>query len=392
MAKEEAMNNRKYTYKNSIPKSLKKKKRKNLSQSPYKTQKKKSIHKRKTHHISRLLSYVKLPSVLLIASLMTIILVIPTLIVVPFNQKESTHANKESTESEEEVTIEQDDDSALSVAVMRTQSEEVENIPLETYVARVVASEMPAEFELEALKAQALAARTYIVNYLLHNESPEDPNVTDGTEHQVYKNDEELRRQWGSDYQWKMEKLTEAVEATKGKILTYNNAPITPAYFSTSNGYTENSEDYWENEIPYLRSVESKWDEKSPEYLDQQILTIPEVAQALDIDLPESTYISMDVTRTNSQRVKELTIGDHTFSGREVREKLQLQSSDFSIEQKNNHLIFKTKGYGHGVGMSQYGANGMAKEGKNYEDIVKYYYKDIEVNSLNQVAPTLVSN
>lgn len=392
MAKEEAMNNRKYTYKNSIPKSLKKKKRKNLSQSPYKTQKKKSIHKRQTHHISRLLSYVKLPSVLLIASLMTIILVIPTLIVVPFNQKESTHANKESTESEEEVTIEQDDDSALSVAVMRTQSEEVENIPLETYVARVVASEMPAEFELEALKAQALAARTYIVNYLLHNESPEDPNVTDGTEHQVYKNDEELRRQWGSDYQWKMEKLTEAVEATKGKILTYNNAPITPAYFSTSNGYTENSEDYWENEIPYLRSVESKWDEKSPEYLDQQILTIQEVAQALDIDLPESTYISMDVTRTNSQRVKELTIGDHTFSGREVREKLQLQSSDFSIEQKNNHLIFKTKGYGHGVGMSQYGANGMAKEGKNYEDIVKYYYKDIEVNSLNQVAPTLVSN
>ena len=384
------MNNRKYTYKNSIPKSLKKKKRKNLSQSPYKTQKKKSIHKRQTHHISRLLSYVKLPSVLLIASLMTIILVIPTLIVVPFNQKESTHANKESTESEEEVTI--NDDSALSVAVMRTQSEEVENIPLETYVARVVASEMPAEFELEALKAQALAARTYIVNYLLHNESPEDPNVTDGTEHQVYKNDEELRRQWGSDYQWKMEKLTEAVEATKGKILTYNNAPITPAYFSTSNGYTENSEDYWENEIPYLRSVESKWDEKSPEYLDQQILTIQEVAQALDIDLPESTYISMDVTRTNSQRVKELTIGDHTFSGREVREKLQLQSSDFSIEQKNNHLIFKTKGYGHGVGMSQYGANGMAKEGKNYEDIVKYYYKDIEVNSLNQVAPTLVSN
>src|SRR5699024_1789066 len=234
MAKEEAMNNRKYTYKNSIPKSLKKKKRKNLSQSPYKTQKEKSIHKRQTHHISRLLSYVKLPSVLLIASLMTIILVIPTLIVVPFNQKESTHANKESTESEEEVTI--NDDSALSVAVMRTQSEEVENIPLETYVARVVASEMPAEFELEALKAQALAARTYIVNYLLHNESPEDPNVTDGTEHQVYKNDEELRRQWGSDYQWKMEKLTEAVEATKGKILTYNNAPITPAYFSTSNG------------------------------------------------------------------------------------------------------------------------------------------------------------
>lgn len=391
MAKEEEMTNRKYTYKNSIHKALNKKKR-NMSYPWNKKQKmnKRPNPKRSTHPITQLLSFVKLPSVLLIASLITIILIIPTLIVILFNQEDPTHANRELEEDSQHITVEEDE-SALSVAVMRTASEQVENIPLETYVARVVASEMPAEFELEALKAQGLAARTYIVNYLLHHKAADDPNVTDGTEHQVYKNDDELRRQWGSDYDWKMKKLTEAVEATKGKILTYNNAPITPAYFSTSNGFTENSEDYWENEIPYLRSVESPWDEKSPEYLDQQVFTVADVAHVLNIDLPANTYIPMDITRTNSQRVKQLVIGDHTFTGREVREKLQLQSSDFSIEQKNNHLIFTTKGYGHGVGMSQYGANGMAKEGKNYEAIVKYYYKDVEVSSLNEVAPTLVS-
>src|SRR5699024_1249324 len=142
----------------------------------------------------------------------------------------------------------------------------------------------------------------------------------------------------------------------------------TPSYFSTSNGFTENSEDYWENKIPYLRSVESPWDEQSPKFLDQQIFTIDDLATVLNVELPENTYIPMDVTRTESNRVKQFTLADHTFTGRDIREKLKLQSSDFSVKQKNNHLIFTTKGYGHGVGMSQYGANGMAKDGKSYKE------------------------
>src|SRR5699024_1238993 len=132
---------------------------------------------------------------------------------------------------------------------------------LETYVTRVIASEMPTEFELEALKAQGVVARTYIVSHLLHQE---ETNISDTTDHQVYRNEEELRELWGDDFQHKMGKLTEAVAATKGEILTYNEWPITASYFSTSNGYTENSEDYWEEDIPYLRSVPSPWDEDSP--------------------------------------------------------------------------------------------------------------------------------
>lgn len=319
---------------------------------------------------------------------MTIILVVPTLIVAPFlkdNKNQSMASEKEYIDPESEP-------SSLSVAVMRVNSEEIEDVPLETYVARVIASEMPVEFEMEALKAQGLAARTYIVNHLLHRESSEESDVTDTTSHQVYKNEQELRDQWGSQFNENMEKLEKAALATKGEILTYKNTPITAAFFSTGNGYTENSEDYWEDEFPYLRSVKSPWDEDSPMFLDQKTFTIKEVEKALDISLEHNSTIPIELFRTDSQRVKQLNISDHSFSGRDVREKLQLKSSDFTIEQNNNHLIFKTKGYGHGIGMSQYGANGMAKEGEDYQNIVNHYYKDIEISTVEEIAPTLVSS
>ncbi|WP_226376819.1 stage II sporulation protein D [Oceanobacillus halotolerans] len=334
----------------------------------------------------------KFPSVFAIGGLLTIILVIPTLIVTPFvsgDEQEDITVEKEMTE----VALTADD-SPFSVAVMRNESEEVEDIPLENYVARVVASEMPAEFELEALKAQSLAARTYIINHMIHQGAggnTEDVYVTDTVKHQVYKDEAELRQQWGNDYHWKMNKINEAVVATKGEILTYDNTTITPAFFSTSNGYTENSEDYWESELPYLRSVESPWDEDSPKFLDQKVFTIEEVEQLLAIDLPDRENVSVEISRTESDRVHELTIAGNTFSGRDIREDLGLQSSDFTIEQKNNHLIFKTEGFGHGIGMSQYGANGMAKEGKDYREIVQYYYQGVEISEVTDTAPMLVS-
>src|SRR5699024_8594459 len=120
-------------------------------------------------------------------------------------------------------------------------------------------AEMPADFEIEALKAQAVAARTYVVNHLVHN-NDEQAVMTDTTEHQVYKNEAELKDLWGSDYRWKMDKITNAVMATENEIITYNNEPITPTFFSMSNGYTEDAEAYWGNDLPYLKSVESKWE------------------------------------------------------------------------------------------------------------------------------------
>ncbi|MFC4558058.1 stage II sporulation protein D [Virgibacillus kekensis] len=331
----------------------------------------------------------KVPGILFFSTLIIIILVIPTLVVVPYvneGQEQDVTVEKEATKTAIKLG-----ESPFSVAVMRAGSDEVENVPLETYVSRVVASEMPAEFELQALKAQALAARTYIVDHVLHNGKAADSEVTDTVNDQVYHNEKELRKLWGSDYNWKMNKIKKAVAETQGEILTYKGEPITPAFFSTSNGYTENSEDYWKNKVPYLRSVKSPWDENSPKYLDQKIFKVSEVANLLGVDLPENKTLSFEISRTEGNRVAQLGVAGETFTGRQVRETLKLRSSDFTIEQKNDHLIFQTKGYGHGIGMSQYGANGMAEEGKTYKEIVTYYYQGVEVSTVNETAPTLVA-
>jgi stage II sporulation protein D len=330
----------------------------------------------------------KIPSVFLVAALLMIMLAVPTLIVIPFGTEQHHEAASVETKAEPAVELES---SPISVAVMRQAYDEVENVDLEEYVVRVVASEMPAEFEKEALKAQALAARTYIINHKLYMENSEEYDVTDTVTHQVYKDDYELQTQWGSDYEWKINKIKKAVNETQGEILTYNDAPITPAFFSTSNGYTENSEDYWENELPYLRSVESHWDEDSPKFMDQKTFSFEQIKEALGIELPYDEAINIEVTLTESERVDQLMLNGNELSGREVREKLDLQSSDFSIKQRDNHLIFTTKGYGHGIGMSQYGANGMAEEGHSYKDIVHYYYQDVEISNVTDAAPALVS-
>jgi stage II sporulation protein D len=334
----------------------------------------------------------KKPSILVILSLFTVILLIPTLIVVPYIQTSGVERESVNTASEKPVVLHASD-SPFSVSVFRTQESEVEKVPLELYVTRVVASEMPADFELEALKAQALAARTYIVKHLQHpqEELLEGADVTDTIQHQVYKNEAELRRIWGTDYSWKINKIKKAVVQTAGQIITYEGKPITPAFFSTSNGYTENSEDYWENKLPYLRSVASPWDKKSPKFKDQKIFTVDKVEELLGVTIHSGSEGLAEISRTDSNRVDQITIGDKTFSGREVREKLQLRSSDFEIKQKNHHMIFTTEGFGHGIGMSQYGANGMAKEGKTYKEIVKYYYKGTKVSEITTTVPKLAS-
>lgn len=277
--------------------------------------------------------------------------------------------------------------SPIEVSIKRSETEEIETIPLEQYVASVVSSEMPATFHSNALKAQAIAARTYIVNHLLRDE---DEVISDTTNHQVYRDKTELQTLWGADFHWKWEKINRAVNETEGLIITYENEPITPTFFSMSNGYTEAAEHYWGNELPYLKSVESKWEEGLPNFKTQEIFTITELNTLLDTQLSQGVAIPIHVTRTPSQRVNEVKINNQTYTGRQIREKLGLRSTDFTIEQKNNHFIFTTKGYGHGVGMSQYGANGMAEEGKTYEQILSYYYQNITISELSKSVPDLL--
>lgn len=317
-----------------------------------------------------------------------IIVIVPTMVVL-FSSGGGKDGQTMNTEKNLPVfqEIKQESD-PIKVSVTRHQTGKIEKVPLEEYVALVVASEMPAEFNLEALKAQAIAARTYVVNHLLHDD---DKLITDTTEHQVYRNKDELQQLWGSDFQWKWQKIRQAVNETKQMIITYNGKPITPTFFSMSNGYTEDAKYYWGNDFPYLKSVESKWEESLPNFTSQEIFTIEELKGKLNLSVSTLSEMTMNIKRTPSQRVGELTIGNESFTGREIREKLNLRSTDFTIKQQGNHFIFTTKGYGHGVGMSQYGANGMGEEGKTYEQILTYYYKDIEINEIKESASSLMA-
>ena len=308
------------------------------------------------------------PIIIIVAIFLVLTFLLPTLLVTPTisSSKEEPQTKKEALKEKEEVT---------EVAVFRYATNEIETIPLEEYVTGVVASEMPAEFELEALKAQALTARTYILNQLLHGDKtslPEGADITDTTAHQVYKNKEEVSKIKG----WK--KIHQAVEETAGEILTYDGKPITAAFFSTSNGYTENAEEYWQNQIPYLKSVESPWDKHAPTFEVQTKIPLNEFQQKLGITLTGDELGEIK-KRTTGKKIAQIELAGKTFTGREIREKLNLRSTDFTWEQKGNEIMITTRGYGHGVGMSQYGANGMAKEGKDYRDIVTHYYKDIEI-------------
>lgn len=335
------------------------------------------------------LSFFKRPSFLVIGSLVMIILIMPTLIVAPYIHTDKQQAITNKLEAE--TAAAKANESPFAVPVMRVSADQVEDIPLKNYIAGVLASEMPASFEIEALKAQALAARTYVITTILHKEKAAKYAVEDTIKDQVYKDPEQLRKLFGVDYEEKMNKINKAVAATQGEILTYKDEPIDALFFSISNGYTENSEDYYGNKIPYLRSVESPWDKKSPKFLDQKTIPITAVEEKLGIDIPTEETITMKMSRTEGHRVDQLKIAGETFSGRDVRDKLDLKSSDFAIEKKRNHLIFTTKGNGHGVGMSQYGANFMANDGKSYKEIVSYFYKDVEISKVNETVPTLVS-
>lgn len=332
------------------------------------------------------------PFIVLISILFVMVLMIPTLLVMPFTDKVSGKLAEELQNKQQ--TQSSIPESPINVAVYRANKDVIENIPLEEYVVGVVASEMPAEFEEEALKAQALAARTFILKYLLAGErigAPEDADVTDTVNHQVYKGEEELKAIWKGDYEWKLAKVTEAVKATAGQILTYNNEPITASFFSTSNGKTENSEEYWQNEYPYLRSVDSPWDIDTPKFLKQVSLSVADFQNKLGVQLGSDGTVGKITARTTGNRVDTVEINGKQLTGREVREKLKLQSSDFSWERKGDNIVITTKGYGHGVGMSQYGANGMALEGKKHSDIVAHYYKGVEIGSAEQYLTKLTA-
>ncbi|SCY87267.1 stage II sporulation protein D [Alkaliphilus peptidifermentans] len=280
-------------------------------------------------------------------------------------------------------------ESDLIIKVYNHKTNRVMELYLEEYILNVVAAEMPASFEIEALKAQAVAARTYAIwklkgfNDKGNTQHPSAPLCTNHTHCQEWLSTDELRERHGRLWMYQYwGKLEEAVESTTGIILTYNMNPIEPLYHSTSGGKTENSEDVFSSEVPYLRSVSSPYEERSPVLVDKQQVTIEKFISDLkkrrrDIKLSSSNLEGQIeiLERSSGGSIKRITIGNEEFTGRELREIFQLRSADFTIKVTGSNVEFTTKGYGHGVGMSQWGANGMAERGANYQEILEHYYQ-----------------
>ncbi len=344
------------------------------------------------------------PFFVLASILFALTLVIPAVLVLPFSDGKASgklveEFTKAKTQTKAQNTASKTansspKDAALEVAVFRSTKSKIEKVQLEDYLVGVVAAEMPADFNEEALKAQALAARTYIVNRLTSKDKlgvPKGALVTDTTIHQVYKNDAEQRRDWGKDYAWKKKKVIAAVRATSGQILTYKNKPIDALFFSTSNGYTENSEDYWPGAIPYLRSVSSPWDKNTEKFIFKKEFSVKEFEARLGVKIGSGKTIGKITARTKGKRVAKVNFNGKILSGKDIRTKLDLRSTDFAWERKGNNIVITTKGFGHGVGMSQYGANGMAEQGKNYKDIVKHYYTGVQITSAENMLATFTA-
>ena len=293
------------------------------------------------------------------------VLVITTLynMLLKYETQNITEKTKDNLESEITIKINKDN--------------VIQELSLEEYIVGVVAGEMPASFNLEALKAQAVASRTYAMYKILNYDNRYDVETT--SDDQVYISQEEMKEKWGVEFNTYYNKIKDAVISTKDLVMKKDNKVFKSFYFSMSNGYTEDSMTVFGENTS--NSVSSPWDNET---LNKFKVT----TEFTENDLKAKLNITNDInileilSIDNTNRVEKIKVNDKTFTGIEFRKLLNLRSTDFTIEKEKSVYIITTKGYGHGVGMSQYGANGMAKEEYKYNEILEYYYQNIEITTI----------
>lgn len=297
--------------------------------------------------------------------ILLLIVVVLSVIAISGSKKETTYFNNAKKEEVKE---------EIKLALKDTSTGEIKNIELEDYIVGVVAGEMPASFNEEALKAQAIAARTYAM-YKMKNSNGTYDLVTDKT-NQVYITEDKMKSLWQENFDYYFEKIKKAVYDTKDLIMTYNGDIILSLYFARSNGKTEDAILVFGSNEEYLKSVESPEESLTSEVT----ISKDEFCNKLNISC-DAINIS-NVLKSSSGRINSLNINGKTFKGTEIRALFDLKSTDFDISI-GSEIKFVTKGYGHGVGMSQYGANKLAQNGKNYEEILKHYYQNINIEKIS---------
>lgn len=251
------------------------------------------------------------------------------------------------------------------------------------YLTGVVMTEMDESYPDEALKAQAVAAHTLLL-YRKNENSEKGYDITDDySKDQGYLTVEGRKNKYKDSFESVEKRVKNLVNSVKNEIIYYKNKPILAVYHDTSGGKTENAKDIWGGDYPYLVSVESISDLLNPAYLSTVTYTKQEFESRLkgiggSLPKNEKKYLSK-VQTTGVGTVKTITIGNKSFSGQKIREAFNLRSANFDLKYENKKFIFSVRGFGHGVGMSQYGASFMAKEGSNYKDILKWYYTGCEI-------------
>ncbi len=263
----------------------------------------------------------------------------------------------------------------------------VEELPLTQYLCGVVAAEMPASYQPEALKAQAVAACSYMV-YRSVNEpdAPEHKGAwvcNDPSHCKGYLSTLQMKQHWGEEhYAEYYAKIAAAVSAVAGQVLTYEGQPINAVFHAISAGKTEKAADVWGQDVPYLQAVESFIDVNAAQYLSTAEFSSEKLYQLLAITKPDidKTLTVGPVTRSDSGGVLSAEIGGVTFTGAQLRSTLSLRSTNFEFARQDDTFTFTVKGYGHCVGMSQYGAGQLAQAGMTYTDILKTYYTDVEIS------------
>lgn len=253
-------------------------------------------------------------------------------------------------------------------------------VPLEDYIVGVLAGEMPIDFEEEAFKAQAVAARSYVLIKMKENMN-NDYDVVDTVQNQVYLDYTYLKNAWKNNYIKNINKLKKVVKDTKGQYLEYNGEIAQTMYFSTSTGVTENCKEIFGNDVPYLTSVDSKWDTISPLYETSQEYNINEFFQKLNLPYSKDLNISY-IKRTSTGRNIKLMINNNIYNASDIMQIFNIKSTFFNITKNNNIIKISSKGYGHGVGMSQYGAQAMALKKYKYNQILYHYYKNTKIKKI----------
>lgn len=336
--------------------------------------------------------------VMIILAAVVVILIIPTIIVgifsgtAPDMEKKTILSPEEKESPPIRVEISGKDP---VITLYNHYSKELITMDLEEYVIGVVAAEMPASFEMEALKAQAVAART-LAAYKMRAlggkgcSKYEGADVCSEFSHcQAWIPDEQMKKNWGKSYEDNLNKIKEAVFSTWGEIMTYNGKAIEVFFHSTSNGKTENVDEVFSTSLPYYDVVESPGDVNGPRYKATVSFTVDEFIRKI-----KNRYKDSNITRENLKeqvkilshteggRVKEIMVGGVRIKGTDFRNLFNLNSADFKLYFQGDKVLIETRGYGHGVGMSQVGADYMAEQGKNYREILHHYYQGVEIEKI----------